>query len=167
MFETGTAHSFELQVFSYFCLKRQKKCLHSSPPSRRPRYKYKALARNLAAVFSYFCLKIQKKCLHSSPTSRRPSYYYYFWIPQALARTLPDFTSPVTLHKQCVGPRGRASQGSNVVSLNTKDNFTKQTTFAPYLEANSIPGDKRTTQVCLWWRELQSLPTFELQSLPW
>ena len=54
--ETGTENSLELQIiFSYFCLKLQKKCLHSSPPSRRPSYYYyfriaQALARTLAKL---------------------------------------------------------------------------------------------------------------------
>ena len=101
-------------------------------------------------IFSFLWLKLQKKCLHFTPRSRLPSYNYYFRIAQALARTRAEVALPITLHKRCVGPQRRASQGSNVDWLNTKDSEPKQTTFAPYSEAHSIPGDKRKTQVCLW-----------------
>ena len=93
-------------------------------------------------------------------------YYYNFCTSLRGHRTRFALAAlPLTLRKQCDGPRQSASQESNEDSASITDSKARQTAFAPNLEAYFNRGERKTLAFP-WWREAQVLPTFEFQSPP-
>ena len=120
-------------------------------------------------LLPYFLLEDHNLCLFT--LLRRRSllgYYYYFSTCLTGARTgFALATSPLTLRKQCDGPRQSASQEFSEEQMSETDSVPKQTAFTQELEAHLVLSSKRRTLAFLWWREAQELPTFELQFPPW